>query len=271
MMYRTVLAASAALVLGWAGQAAAQTGHVGLAYSHANLAQDSAGDANANIGTAEGSIVLPIDAPVTVSLDGALQNFDAEDGFSTTTETGTGHVDFHAGDNALVGGFLGFNHAEDFTLWGGGVEGQYTGQEGGVVAQLGYAQSDDLDDVDFWGERVEGRFYGADNLRFAAHLGALQLRGDGGDTSLWNVGVDGEYQFSSAPISVWAGYERSAWDDADLTADVFSIGVRYNFGGSLRDRDAAGANMGGFGNLFGGSLGGGLSGILGEVVDQLPG
>ncbi|MGE5501466.1 MAG: hypothetical protein ACM3W4_06030 [Ignavibacteriales bacterium] len=265
-MYRTILAASAALVLGWAGQAAAQTGHVGLAYSRANLSQDSAGDANINVGTAEGAIVLPIEAPVVLSLDGALQNFDAEDGFSTTSENGTAHADFRLGGNALVGGFLGFDHAEDFTLWGGGVEGQYTGQEGGVAAQLAYGQSDDLDNVDFWGERVEGRFYGADNLRFAAHLGAMQLSGDGGSTDLWNVGVDGEYQFSTAPISVWAGYERSSWEDVDLTADVFSFGVRYNFGGSLRDRDAAGANMGGFSNLFGGSLGGGLAGILGDAL-----
>lgn len=266
-MYRTILAASAALVMGWAGQAAAQTGHVGLAYSRANMSMDSVGDANANIGTVEGSVVLPITAPVTLSLDGALQNFDGEDGFSTTTENATGHADFHVGDNAFVGGFLGVNHAEDFTLWGGGVEGQYTGQEGGVVAQIGYGQSDDLDNVDFWGERVEGRFYGADNMRFTANLGAMQLSGNGDSTNMWNVGVTGEYQFSTAPISVWAGYERNAWDDADLTADTFSVGVRYNFGGSLRDRDAAGANMGGFANLFGGSLGTGVIALLGQVAN----
>lgn len=270
-MYRTILAASAALVMGWAGQAAAQTGHVGLAYSRANLSMDSAGDANANIGTAEGSIVLPITAPAVLSLDGSLQNFDGEGGYSTTSEDASGHADFRVGDNALVGGFVGFNHAEDFTLWGGGVEGQYTGQEGGVVAQLGYGKSDDLDGVDFWGERIEGRFYGNDNMRFAAHLGGMKIKGDGGDTSLWNVGVNGEYQLSSAPVSVWVGYDRSSWEDADLTADVFSIGVRYNFGGSLRDRDAAGSNMGSFGNLFGGSLGGGLVGILSTVAEELPG
>lgn len=261
-MHRILLAASAALVLGWAGQAAAApVGHVGADYSRADLSLGS-GDANADVWTGSGSVVFPATASLNVALDGAVQNFRA-DGESTTTENGTAHADFHVGDNALAGGFVGFENSDNVTLWGAGIEGQYTGQMGGVVGQVGYGTSSDLNDADFWGERVEGRFYGNDNLRFAGHVGALQISGDGDSTNLWNAGVDAEYQFASVPVSVWGGYERSSWDDLDLTADVFSVGVRYNFGGSLRDRDVAGSTMGSFGQLFGGNMGSAVIGILG--------
>lgn len=262
-MHRILLAASAALVLGWAGQAAAApVGHVGLDYSRANLSVDSVGDVNANVWTGEGSVVFPATASLNVALDGAVQNFGA-DGDSTTTENATVHADFRVSDKALAGGFVGVENSDNVTLWGGGVEGQYTGQTGGVMGQVGYGTSSDLNNADFWGERVEGRFYGNDNLRFAGHVGALQIKGGGDSTNLWNVGVDAEYQFASMPVSVWGGYERDSWDDANLTSDVFSVGVRYNFGGSLHDRDAAGSTMGSFGQLFGGNLGSGLVGILG--------
>lgn len=269
-MYRTMLAASAALVLGWAGQAAAQTGHVGASYSRANLSVDSVGDANANIYTGEGSVVLMATPTLNLSVDGGLQDYDGE-GDSATAENASAHLNFHAGSNALVGGFVGVENSEDVTLWGAGVEGQYTGQTGGVVGRLGYATSSDLNDADFWGERLEGRFYGNDNLRFTASLGALQIKGDGESTNLWNAGVGAEYQFASTPVSVWGAYERDSWDDADLTADVFSVGVRYTFGGSLRDQDVAGANMGGFGQLFGGNLGSALVAILGSADLSDPG
>jgi hypothetical protein len=267
MTRKILLAAGAAVVLGWAGQAAAETvGHIGADYNRANISVDSLGDANGDVWGVEGAVALPVTAPLNISLDGAVQNFHAE-GENATTLMGTGHVDYRLNDATLLGGFVGVNHSDDVTVWGLGVEGQYTGATGGVVGQFGYAKSEDIDGVDFWGERVEGRFYGNDNLRFAASLGGLQIKTDFGDTSAWNAGVNAEYQFASMPISVWGGYERDTLDDADLSADVFSIGIRYNFGGTLRSRDAAGTTMGNFGQVFGGALGNTAIAIVGNLGD----
>ena len=52
-------------------------------------------------------------------------------------------------------------------------------------------------------------------------------------------------------------------DDADLKADIFKVGLRYTFGGSLRDRDQAGASLGSTTNLFGGTLGQGVIAAVG--------
>lgn len=265
MRHQLLLAAGAALVLGWAGQAAAApAGQVGASYSRMNLKVDS-DKGDANVWQADGSIAAPVTGMLNLALDGAVQNIDADK--SSTLYTATGHADLRAGDKALVGVFVGADHTNSITLWGGGVEAQLNGDAGGVVGQIGYGHSGDLDGVKFWGERIEGRFYPRDNIRLSLGFDGTQLKSDGGgDTSLWNLRTAAEYQLSNVPVSVWAGYDRGEWSDANMSSNTWTIGVRYNFGGSLRDRDAAGSSMGGVGQLFGGSLGSTVITALGVVL-----
>ncbi|MNN67898.1 hypothetical protein D3C81_1835600 [compost metagenome] len=68
----------------------------------------------------------------------------------------------------------------------------------------------------------------------------------GGDVEGWSAGVGAEYQFANSPFSVTGTYQRVSSDFAnvDIDEDVFMIGARYNFGGTLQSLDRAGANLG---------------------------
>lgn len=260
--------------MGWTGLAAAQTvspsGHVGVDYARSNL-EAGPYEADADSWRLDGSFAFPTSGAMNFALDAAITNFDSNDlGGSATVVGGTGHLDYRMGDTNLIGVFVGGEHNDEVNLFGGGIEGQNTSSVGGVAVQLGYGRADDLDGADFWAGRIEGRLYPTDNIRLSLNVGGTQLSGDGGDTDLYNVGATAEYQFTGMPISVWGGYERGEWNDADLSADTWRLGVRYNFGGSLRDRDAAGASLGSMSELFGGSLGSGLVAVVGEVLNQLP-
>ncbi|MDP3594659.1 MAG: hypothetical protein Q8R94_22595, partial [Phenylobacterium sp.] len=67
----------------------------------------------------------------------------------------------------------------------------------------------------------------------------------------------------STPWSITGGYEHGEIDDLDLKSDTFRVGLRYTFGGTLRDRDQSGASLGSASNLFGGSLGQGVIAAVG--------
>ena len=76
--------------------------------------------------------------------------------------------------------------------------------------------------------------------------------GIGGNADLWDVNVGGEYKFANSGWSTFAKYTHSESDDlADLNADAVKVGLRYTFGGSLKDRDRAGADLISAGDLFG--------------------
>ena len=74
-------------------------------------------------------------------------------------------------------------------------------------------------------------------------FGFGSIEGGGPDTDVSTIGLGGEYQFASAPISVFGGYRHSEIDDVDIESDALTIGVRYNFGGSLFDRNRSGASL----------------------------
>jgi hypothetical protein len=65
--------------------------------------------------------------------------------------------------------------------------------------------------------------------------------------------VGGEYEFAAVPVSIGAHYNHFEFDDADVDGNVWSVSLRYNFGGSLKDRDRNGASQAsitGVGGLF---------------------
>jgi len=76
------------------------------------------------------------------------------------------------------------------------------------------------------------------------------------DADLVTYGIGAEYQLASLPISIFGGWQHAEIDDIDSDADTLGIGVRYNFGGSLFERNRSGASLARGGGLgrFGGLL-----------------
>jgi hypothetical protein len=52
--------------------------------------------------------------------------------------------------------------------------------------------------------------------------------------------VNGEFQFTGAPFSIAAGYRHFEVNDEDISVDAFTVGGRWNWGGTLMERDKAG-------------------------------
>ncbi|MNJ63489.1 hypothetical protein D3C77_593950 [compost metagenome] len=103
-----------------------------------------------------------------------------------------------------------------------------------------------MHDADIWTVAGDAAFYATPQMRLNA--GASYSNAEnlfvGGDVEGWSAGVGAEYQFASSPYSVFGGYDYVKSSDLDMDANVFSIGLRYSFGGGLQARDQAGANLG---------------------------
>lgn len=97
-------------------------------------------------------------------------------------------------------------------------------------------------DVDTW--NIDGglNFYSGDNFRFGGTLGVGNLEAPGVDADTFTAGVNAEWAPLQAPVSFTFGYNHFDVDNAflgGLETDSFSIGARWNFGGTLRERDNA--------------------------------
>ena len=248
-MNKNLFAAAAAVAfLGSAVAANAQTvGHVGANYSRIDA--DVAGlDANGDVYQVEGAVRFDLGS-LGAQLDGAVTNYDGDD----TSVGATGHINTKVG-GGLIGGFAGVETSDDVTVWGVGVEGQANiNGKASLYAQAGYGNVDDAFDADIWAVRGEFRYFVADNVRLKGVVGYSTVD-VGPNIDTWNAGVEAEYQFAETPFSVWAGYDHADSDDLDSNADTFRIGVRYTFGGTLKDRDQSGASLGSASNLFAAGL-----------------
>jgi hypothetical protein len=157
--------------------------------------------------------------------------------------------------DGLIGGFAGVETSDDITFWGAGVDAQVNlAPATSLYGQAGYGTSDDLGDADFWTVRGEIRHFVRDNFRLQGSLGYTRIDARGGDADAWNAGVEAEYQFAETPFSVVVGYDHFDSNDIDTNADTLRVGVRYTFGGTLKDRDQSGASLGSVGRLFGAGL-----------------
>ncbi len=91
----------------------------------------------------------------------------------------------------------------------------------------------------------------SDNFRLNAGAGWSRI-----DTNvnadLWDVNAGGEYKFANTGWSTFAKYTHAKSKDlAKLNSDAVKVGFRYTFGGSLKDRDRAGADLATASDLFG--------------------
>jgi hypothetical protein len=237
-MRNWIIAAAALVAVAAPGVAAAQTGYVGATYGNVDV--DGAGDEDfygiegAVAFAGSGSIVFEVDAAVT-------------DGDDTDSAYGiTGHV-YSRNDSHLFGGFIGVNDSDATdTTWYGGLEANKYFTNWTLAGAVFYGNNDD-NDVDGYGANVEARYFINDNFRVDGNIGYASIDAGAGDDDVTIFGVGGEYQFAQVPVSLRAGYSKADSDGGD--ADVWSIGVRYNWGGTLRDRDRSGASQASLTNI----------------------
>jgi hypothetical protein len=168
-----------------------------------------------------------------------------------------GHL-FTRNDSWQLGAGVGYPDLGGDSEWSVAGEGLMFLDRVTLGANVSYSSADlDIvtDDVTSWGVDGEARFFLTDNFRVGVNAGWGNLdAGGGSDDDFTTLGADAEWQFTSAPISIFAGYNHS--DAGDFEADAWGVGARWNFGGqSLIERDRHGPNLrtsrGGFSRLFG--------------------
>lgn len=243
-MRNWIIGAAAILAVAVPGVAAAQTGYVGAVYG--NVEPDGGDDSD--FYGAEGAVAFAGSGSIVFEVDASLTDSD-------DTDTGyglLGHV-YGRNDSHLFGGFVGISGSDDSETYTVGLEAAKYFTNWTLAGAVAYGNNDDAD-ADGFGANVEGRFFVQDNFRLDANLGWANIDFAGGDDDAFTYGVGGEYQFAAMPISIRAGWAHSEFDEADAEADAWTIGVRYNWGGTLRDRDRNGASqagvLGGFGSAF---------------------
>lgn len=242
-MRKHLFGVTLALALIAPGLALAQSGHVEAAYG--NLTYDFGfGDFDIDAASIGGQAAFDTGGPVGIQLDGRYSNWggDADD----LDIWGIGAHAFTRNDAWLLGGYLGYDEIDDFNTetWTGAVEGQLYMPRSTVSAVLSHSL---WDGPDYAITILEGeyRYFLSDN--FSVHGGLGVGQGDIGssDPDILSGEVGAELQFAAAPISVFGFYRHDELDfgTGDLEVDALSIGLRYNWGGTLMDRNRSGAGL----------------------------
>jgi hypothetical protein len=236
-MKKYLLGAAAALAFVAPGVASAQSGYVDLGYTTTDF--DGGGDADTTeIG---GAYAWGGNGTVGFQIDGSIGNTDYSGGGDADAYNFGGHA-FVRNEGHLVGGFVNFGNVD----FGGGADYDYytIGAEGSIYMArttlngvLAWSDSEDLDDT-LTSLDLGLTHFVSDNFSLGGNVGFGEFDGGGDYTSL---GLGGEYQFAAMPISIYGGWSTTDFDGDE--ADALTLGVRYNFGGTLFDRDRSGASL----------------------------
>ena len=233
-MKKTALLAAVAAV--FAATPAFAGGHVGVGYNstESDTTEGDTWQVEGAWGGASGAVGYQI--------DGGIGNTDA-DGSDIDHHTIAGHLYWHT-DNWNLGAVLATTSIEDDvtsvdeTVYG--IEGTVNVAPNAVIfGSYTVGETEFLIDLDTWNADIGLNYYFTDNFRVSGTLGTGNLdAGGGADVDTSSYGISGEWQMASAPVSFRAG-----WSTIDTDAfgeyDTFSLGVRWNFGGTLRERDTA--------------------------------
>lgn len=244
-MQKTAMLGAAAVLL-VATPATAQSGYVDLAY--ANIDLESGGFEQSSDGFRFGGAAAFDAGGLGAQLNGGVANLD--DGGTDVTIWGVdGHL-YQRNGQWLFGGTLGFRTADngsgdDTSTWLAALQTHYEMERTTLVGAVSYSDLDSgTDQAQLWGADGELRFFATDNFRIDGALGWRQIEFDGpGDSSDWHGGIGAELQFDAWPVSIFGGYAHTRNDDADFSFDAVSLGLRFNWGGTLKDRDRSGATM----------------------------
>lgn len=246
----TKLFATAALIAAAvsAPALAQQIGSVGAAVNYADVNTRAGGD-HGTSAVIDGSVAIPLQGAWTVTASGDVSISD-NDLSDETVASGAAHLTRKIGDSARIGAFAALSRPSNDTLWAVGAEAQKYFDKVTLTGLAAYGQSNDLD-ADLYTVRGEARYFVSDNIRLNAGAGWSRI-----DTNvnadLWDVNAGGEYKFANSGWSTFAKYTHAESKDlAKLNSDAVRVGFRYTFGGSLKDRDRAGADLATASDLFG--------------------
>jgi hypothetical protein len=162
---------------------------------------------------------------------------DAED----TLVGGTAHV---VGRNQgwMLGAFAGGFTYDSLAEYALGAEGALYYGRFTLAGAAAYVDSDDLDEsgVVF---RGEGRYFLNRHMRFDALLSFSNFDTPIGDAEAVTFGAGAEFQFVDTPVSVFGTLASREADLAAYDADVFRVGLRWNYDKDLAARDENGASL----------------------------
>lgn len=224
------------------GGALAQSGHVGAAYS--DQSYDFGGPEFEVDAISLGGQVAFGASPVGVQVDGHYTNWGGDADDADIWNLGA-HV-FARQESFLVGGYLGFDSIDDFSVdaWTFAAETQFYLPRGTISGALSHSI---WDGPDYSITMLEGeyRHFITDNFSIHGGLGVGQADIGGSDLDVWSGAVGGEFMFSGAPVSLFGQYRRNSIDfgPGELDVDALTLGVRYNWGGTLMDRSRSGAGL----------------------------
>ena len=249
-MKTQLFAAAAVLALAVSAPAFAQNvGSVGAAVNYNDL-DTNFGGADGTSVKVDGSVAIPTGA-WTVTLNGDVSVSDNDLSDETVASTAV-HLTTKVGETVRVGGFAALSRPSNDTLWAVGAEASKYFSNVTLNGLVAYGQSNDLD-ADLYAVRGEARYFVSDDFRLDAGVGYSKIDGDAAsEADVWDVNLGGEYKFANTGWSTFGKYTHAEAEDlADLKSDAVKVGFRYTFGGSLKARDAAGADLIDAGTLFG--------------------
>lgn len=238
-MRNWIIGAAALVALAVPGVAAAQTGYVGVQYGNSDN-----GTTDSDFYGAEGAVAFAGSGSIVFEVNASYTDIDQGDaGYGLV-----GHV-YSRNDDTLFGGFVGVSGSDNNDGYIVGLEANKYYTNWTLAGAVAYADADNGSDG--YGVNAEGRFFVNDNFRLDARLGWANIDTGAGDSDGFAYGVGGEYQLASVPVSFTARYGTIDTDNGDV--DTLSVGLRYNWGGTLRDRDRNGASQAsivGIGGLY---------------------
>jgi len=236
-MKKYLLGVAAALAIVAPGVASAQTGYVDLGYTNTDVGAGT----DADTWALGGAAVFGGENSLGFQVDGSFGNQDFGGGDVDLYNIG-GHV-FTRNDSHMIGGFVGYGSADfgpfDYDYWTVGAEGAIYADRNTFSGVLSYSDANDFDatitSLDFGVTH-----FVTDNFSIGGGVGIGTIDSSSSN-DLWQANLGAEYQFASLPISLYGGYQHNDYDGFET--DALTAGVRYNFGGTLLDRDRSGASL----------------------------
>lgn len=156
-----------------------------------------------------------------------------------------GHL-FTRNDAHLIGVYVGYNTfdngGDSIDEWIVAGQGQMYFDRTTLSGDVSYASSEFITDIDQWAVDAEVRHFVTDNFSIQGNVGYANADGDGGSIDGTTYGVGAEWQLSTVPISIHGGWQQIDVDGNN--ASSLGVGVRWNWGGTLLERNRSGAGLG---------------------------
>jgi hypothetical protein len=242
-------------------------------YTNQSVGDFSSSDNTYGVG---GAVALPLRRPLRVQIDAAVLSWNPNIGHSTTAWSSGLQVGYQP-QHDYFGGFGGAAGYKDAVIYGGGVDFTHYCPKWTVNTQVGYAV-ENIGHSDTWGGRMNVKYFYTPKLSFgvtgSGFSTTYRYSTGGGSTggtttgesyspqaaasltaTSYSAGVGAEYQFGHSPVSVFTDYEHIWLNPGGANADAVKVGLRWNFGGTLKGRDRAGAGIPGFADWLGPAFG----------------